>query len=143
MQNLYNLLYREEEREMLPLCRDAGIAVLPWSPLARGRLTREWNTETERTRTDPYGDKLFPPAAEADRKIVEAVAAVASARGVPRAQVALSWLIRRPGVTAPIIGAAKPEHLDDAVAALELELSAAEMSQLEAAYVPHAIAGHE
>jgi aryl-alcohol dehydrogenase-like predicted oxidoreductase len=143
MQNLYNLLYREEEREMLPLCIDAGIAVLPWSPLARGRLTREWNTETERTRTDPYGEKLFPSTAEADRKTVEAVATVASARGVPRAQVALSWLIRRPGVTAPIIGAVKPQHLDDAVAALELELSTAEMSQLEAPYVPHAIAGHE
>jgi aryl-alcohol dehydrogenase-like predicted oxidoreductase len=143
MQNLYNLLYREEEREMLPLCRDSGIGVLPWSPLARGRLTREWNTETERTRTDPYGKKLFPSTAEADRKTVEAVATVASARGVPRAQVALSWLIRRRGVTAPIIGAAKPQHLDDAVTALDLELSAAEMSQLEAPYVPHAIAGHE
>ena len=94
----YNLIYREEEREMLPLCADAGIAVLPWSPLARGRLTREWNTETERTRTDVYGEKLFPSTGETDRKVVEAVAAVASARGVPRAQVALSWLIRRPGV---------------------------------------------
>jgi aryl-alcohol dehydrogenase-like predicted oxidoreductase len=143
MQNLYNLIYREEEREMLPLCADAGIAVLPWSPLARGRLTREWNTQTERTRTDPYGDKIFPRTAQADRNVIEAVAAVASARGVSRAQVALSWLIRKPGVTAPIIGAAKPQHLDDAVAALDLELTAAEMAQLEAPYVPHAIAGHE
>jgi aryl-alcohol dehydrogenase-like predicted oxidoreductase len=143
MQNLCNLLYREEEREMLPLCADEGIAVLPWSPLARGRLTRAWNTETERTRTDPLGNKLFPPTAEADRKVVEAVAAVASAREVSRAQVALSWLIRRPCVTAPIIGAAKPQHLDDAVAALELELTADEMAQLEAPYVPHAVAGHE
>jgi 1-deoxyxylulose-5-phosphate synthase len=143
MQNLYNLIYREEEREMLPLCADAGIGVLPWSPLARGRLTRDWNTQTERARADPYGDKIFPPTAEADRKVVEAVAAVATARGISRAQVALSWLIRRPGVTAPIIGAAKPQHLDDAVAALELELTAAEMAQLEAPYLPHAVAGHE
>jgi aryl-alcohol dehydrogenase-like predicted oxidoreductase len=143
MQNLYNLIYREEEREMLPLCADAGIAVLPWSPLARGRLTREWNTQTDRTRTDIYGDKIFPPSADADRKVVEAVAAVASARGVPRAQVALAWLIRKPGVTAPIIGAAKTQHLDDAVAALDLELTAAEMAQLEASYIPHAITGHE
>ena len=142
MQNLYNLIYREEEREMLPLCADAGIAVLPWSPLARGRLTRDWNTQTERARTDPYGDKIFPPTAQADRKVVETVAAIASARGVSRAQVALSWLIRRPGVTAPIIGAAKAQHLDDAVAALELELTAAEMTQLESPCVPHAIVGH-
>jgi aryl-alcohol dehydrogenase-like predicted oxidoreductase len=140
MQDFYNLLYREEEREMLPLCSDAGIAVLPWSPLARGRLAREWNTETERTLTDVYGKKLFPPTAEADRQIVEAVSSVASARGVPRAQVALSWLIRKPGVTAPIIGASKPQHLDDAVAALDLELSPAELSQLEEPYV---ISGHE
>ncbi len=143
MQNLYNLLYREEEREMLPLCADAGIAVLPWSPLARGRLTREWNTETARTQTDPYGDMLFPPSAGADRKVVEAVAAVASARGVPRAQIALAWLIRRPGVTAPIIGAAKAQHLDDAVAALEIDLTHAETAQLEAPYLPHAVSGHE
>ncbi len=143
MQNLYNLIYREEEREMLPLCADAGIAVLPWSPLARGRLTREWNTQTDRTRTDIYGDKIFPPSAQADRTVVEAVATVATARGVPRAQVALAWLIRQPRVTAPIIGAAKPQHLDDAVAALDLELTAAEMAQLEAPYIPHAIAGHE
>jgi aryl-alcohol dehydrogenase-like predicted oxidoreductase len=143
MQNLYNLIYREEEREMLPLCADAGVAVLPWSPLARGRLTRERDTETERSRTDSYGNKLFASTAEADRKVVEAVAAVASARGVPRAQVALSWLIRRPGVTAPIIGASKPQHLDDAVAALELELTAAETAPLESPYVPHAVTGHE
>jgi aryl-alcohol dehydrogenase-like predicted oxidoreductase len=143
MQNLYNLIYREEEREMLPLCADSGVAILPWSPLARGRLTREWNTETDRTRTDIYGDKIFPPTAEADRRVVEAVAAVASARGVSRAQVALSWLIRRPGVTAPIIGASKPQHLDDAVAALELELTADENQQLEAPHTPHAVVGFE
>jgi aryl-alcohol dehydrogenase-like predicted oxidoreductase len=143
MQNLYNLMYREEEREMLPLCADAGVAILPWSPLARGRLTREWNAETERARTDAYGKKIFSSTAEADRKVVEAVAAVASARGVSRAQVALSWVLRRPGVTAPIIGASKPQHLDDAAAALELDLTAAEMAQLEAPYVPHAVVGHE
>jgi aryl-alcohol dehydrogenase-like predicted oxidoreductase len=143
MQNLYNLIYREEEREMLPLCADAGIAVLPWSPLARGRLTRDWNTQTERARTDRYGDKIFPPDAEADRKVVEAVAAIASARGIPRAQVALAWLIRKPVVTAPIIGAAKAQHLDDAVAALDLELTATEIEQLQAPYIPHAVTGHE
>jgi aryl-alcohol dehydrogenase-like predicted oxidoreductase len=143
MQNLYNLIYREEEREMLPLCADAGIGVIPWSPLARGRLTREWDSQTDRTRTDRYVDKFFPLAAEADRKVAEAVATVAAARGVPRAQVALSWLIGKPGVTAPIIGATKPQHLDDAVAALDLELTAAETAQLEAHYIPHAIAGHE
>ncbi|HEX4150756.1 MAG TPA: aldo/keto reductase [Steroidobacteraceae bacterium] len=143
MQNFYNLLYREEEREMLPLCADAGIAVLPWSPLARGRLTRDWNVETERTRTDVYVNKLFEHHAEADRKVVEAVAAVASSRGVPRAQVALAWLIQKPGVTAPIIGAAKPQHLDDAIAALELELTDVELAQLESPYVPHAVSGHE
>jgi len=143
MQNLYNLIYREEEREMLPLCADAGIAVLPWSPLARGRLTREWNTQTDRARTDIYGDKIFPPTSEADRKVVEAVTAIASGHGVSRAQIALAWLTRKPGVTAPIIGATKPQHLDDAVAALDLELSAAETAQLEAPYIPHSITGHQ
>ena len=143
MQNFYNLLYREEEREMLPLCADAGIAVLPWSPLARGRLTRNWNAETERTRTDTYGNKLFEHHVEADRKVVEAVASVAIARGVPRAQVALAWLIQKAPVTAPIVGASKPEHLDDAVAALELELTDNEIAELEAAYVPHGVMGHE
>ena len=143
MQNLYNLIYREEEREMLPLCADAGIAVLPWSPLARGRLTREWNTQTDRARTDIYGDKIFPPTSEADRKVVEAVTAIASGHGVSRAQIALAWLTRTPGVTAPIIGATKPQHLDDAVAALDLELSAAETAQLEAPYIPHSITGHQ
>lgn len=143
MQNLYNLMYREEEREMLPLCADSGIAILPWSPLARGRLVREWNAQTDRTKTDHYADKLFARTADADRKVVEAVAAIASSRGVARAQVALAWLIGKPGVTAPIIGAAKAQHLDDAVAALDLELSAEEIAQLEAPYVPHAVAGHE
>jgi len=142
MQNFYNLLYREEEREMLPLCADARIAVLPWSPLARGRLTRDWNTETLRTRTDPYGKSLFAATEASDRKIVDQVAAIATARGVPRAQVALAWLLQKSVVTAPIVGASKPQHLDDAVAALELRLNETEIAQLEAPYVPHAVAGH-
>jgi aryl-alcohol dehydrogenase-like predicted oxidoreductase len=143
MQNFYNLLYREEEREMLPLCADAGVAVLPWSPLARGRLTRDWDTETERTRTDVYGNSLFSHHVEADRKVVEAVANIASSRGIPRAQVALAWLLQKPRVTAPIIGASKPQHLDDALAALELTLTNEEIAQLEAPYIPHAVSGHE
>ncbi len=142
MQNFYNLLYREEEREMLPLCADARIAVLPWSPLARGRLTRDWSTETPRTRTDPYGKSLFAATEASDRKIVDQVAAIATARGVPRAQVALAWLLHKSAVTAPIVGASKPQHLDDAVAALELRLNETEIAQLEAPYVPHAVVGH-
>jgi aryl-alcohol dehydrogenase-like predicted oxidoreductase len=142
MQDHYNLLYREEEREMLPLCRDAGIGVLPWSPLARGRLTRAWGTETARTQTDAYGGTLYKGAEEADQRIVEAVGAIAAARGVPRAQVALAWIAQQSIVTAPIIGAAKAQHLDDAVAALSLNLTAAEIAALEAPYVPHAIVGH-
>jgi aryl-alcohol dehydrogenase-like predicted oxidoreductase len=142
MQNHYNLLYREEEREMMPLCTDEGIGVLPWSPLARGRLTRPWDTETARTRTDEYGNKLYVSAVDADRKVVEQVAAIAAARGVPKAQVALAWVAQKPFITAPIIGAAKPQHLDDAVAALTLKLDATEIAQLEAPYVPHAIVGH-
>jgi aryl-alcohol dehydrogenase-like predicted oxidoreductase len=142
MQNFYNLLYREEEREMLPLCADARIAVLPWSPLARGRLARASDTETPRTRTDPYGNSLFAGTEDSDRRIVEQVAAIAGARGVPRAQVALAWLAQKSLVTAPIVGASKPQHLDDAVAALELNLSEKEIAQLEAPYVPHAVVGH-
>jgi 1-deoxyxylulose-5-phosphate synthase len=142
MQNFYNLLYREEEREMLPLCADGGIAVLPWSPLARGRLTRDWNTETARTRTDTFGRILFVGTEDSDRTVVEQVAAIAAARGVPRAQVALAWLTQKSVVTAPIVGASKPEHLDDAVAALSLRLNETEIAQLEAPYVPHAVVGH-
>ena len=142
MQDHYNLLYREEEREMLPLCADAGIGVLPWSPLARGRLTREWNAETARTQSDEYGSKLYSSAIDSDRRIVGEVAAVAAARGVPKAQVALAWVAQHAVVTAPIIGASKPHHLDDAVAALSLNLTANEMAQLEGPYVPRAVAGH-
>jgi len=139
MQNHYNLLYREEEREMLPLCADQGIGVIPWSPLARGRLTRDWDAATARSETDAFGQRLYPAE---DRLIVEQVARVAEARGVPRAQVALAWLTSRPVVTAPIIGATRPQHIDDAVAALDIRLTPEEIDQLEKPYVPHRIAGH-
>jgi 1-deoxyxylulose-5-phosphate synthase len=142
MQNFYNLLYREEEREMLPLCADEGIGVIPWSPLARGRLARPWQAETPRTKTDPYVKVLFAAAEESDRKVVEQVVAIAEARGVPRAQVAIAWLAQKSVVTAPIIGASKLQHLDDAAAALELKLTSEEIVQLEAPYVPHRLAGH-
>ncbi len=141
MQNYLNLLYREEEREMLPLCRAEGIGVIPWSPMARGRLTRPWNETSERAESDQFGKSLYAHTAEADRKVIEAVAAVAAARGVPPAQVALAWVLARPGVSAPIIGASKPQHLPDALAALQLTLSEEEIAQLEAPYVPHAVVG--
>ncbi len=141
MQNHVNLLHREEEREMLPLCEAEGIAVIPWSPLARGRLTRPWQTATKRSETDAFGHTLYDHTEAADRKVVEAVAAVAEARKVPRAQVALAWLLAKPAITAPIVGASKPGHLEDAVAALSLNLSDDEIAQLEAPYVPHAIVG--
>ncbi|MEU5245115.1 aldo/keto reductase [Streptomyces asoensis] len=139
MQNHYNLLYREEEREMLPLCADQGVGVLPWSPLARGRLTRDWGTETGRSATDGFGDSLYQ---KGDRATVEAVTRIAADRGVPRAQVALAWLLHQPTVTAPIVGAAKPRHLEDAVAATELMLTEKELAELEEPYAPHPIAGH-
>lgn len=141
MQNHVNLLNREEEREMLPFCADQGIAVMPWSPLARGRLTRAWDETSERQKTDEFGKKLYVQAEEADRKIVEQVAAVAKVRNVPQAQVAMAWLLQKPGITSPIIGASRPAHLTDAVAALSLKLTAEEVASLEAPYVPHAIAG--
>jgi aryl-alcohol dehydrogenase-like predicted oxidoreductase len=141
MQNYLNLLYREEEREMLPLCRELGVGVIPWSPLARGRLTRDWDATTARSERDAFGKSLYASTEAGDRKVVEKLTEVAAARGVPRAQVALAWLARKPGVTSPIIGASKSSHLDDAVAALELTLSAEEVATLEAEYVPHAVAG--
>ena len=144
MQNHYNLVYREEEREMIPQCIDQGVAVLPWSPLARGLLagnrTREGERLTTRARTDPFGDSLYTP--EVDFAVVDRVAEVAAARGVPAAQVALAWLLHKPGVTAPIVGATKLEHLEDAVAAEKLALDDAEIARLEEPYVPHSIAGH-
>jgi aryl-alcohol dehydrogenase (NADP+) len=139
MQNHYNLIYREEEREMLPLCLDQGVGVIPWSPLARGRLTRDWDTTTARSETDEFGQNLYLPE---DQQVHEQVAEVARARGIPRAQVAMAWLLGRPGVTAPIVGVTKASHLDDAVAALDVELTRQETEQLEKPYVPHRIAGH-
>jgi aryl-alcohol dehydrogenase-like predicted oxidoreductase len=141
MQNHVNLLNREEEREMLPLCADQGIAVMPWSPLARGRLTRAWNETSSRQETDEFGKKLYTQFPDSDRLIVDQVSAIASARGVPRAQVALAWLVQKKGVTSPIVGASKPDHLKDAVAALSLKLTAEEIASLEKPYVPHSISG--
>ncbi len=127
---------------MMPLCAAEGIAVVPWSPLARGRLTRVWDSHTARTETDEYGNKLYAATVDADHKVVEQVAALSAARGVPKAQVAVAWITQKPFITAPIIGASKPEHLADAVAALTLKLEPSEIAQLEAPYVPHAVAGH-
>ena len=141
MQNHLNLLYREEEREMLPLCLTEGVGVLPWSPLARGRLTRDWNEATNRTENDAVGKELYAATAATDTLVVERVAEIAAKRGVPRAQVALAWLAQKPGITAPIVGASKPHHLDDAILALSLDLSAEEIAALEEPYVPHPIAG--
>lgn len=145
MQNHYNLLYREEEREMLGLCQAEGIGVIPWSPLARGRLTRPWENEPSTTRagTDEYGKTLYSKTQEADHMVVDRVGQVAEARGIPRAQVALAWLLQKPAVTAPIIGASKPHHLEDAVAALSIRLSDEEMAQLEELYQPHPVLGFE
>jgi aryl-alcohol dehydrogenase-like predicted oxidoreductase len=139
MQNHYNLLYREEEREMLPLCADQGVGVLPWSPLARGRLTRDWDTATARSRSDEFGRNLYR---DGDREIVDAVARTAAERQVPRARIALAWLLRRDTVTAPIVGATKPLHIEDAVASLDVELSDKEMEEMEQPYTPRAISGH-
>ncbi len=145
MQPHYNLLNREEEREMLPLCLAEGIGVLPWSPLARGRLTRPWEMQasTVRGRADEYGKKLYSGTEEVDKQVVDRVGEIAKARGIPHAQIALAWLLHKPAVTAPIIGATKPDHLEDAVAAHDVKLSDAEIEALEAPYVPHPIAGFE
>jgi 1-deoxyxylulose-5-phosphate synthase len=144
MQNHYNLVYREEEREMIPQCIDQGVGVLPWSPLARGLLagsrTREGERLTTRARTDPFGDSLYTP--EVDFTVVDRVSDVAAARRVPPAQVALAWLLHRPGVTAPIVGATKIEHVEDALAAEQLVLADDELARLEELYVPHAVSGH-
>lgn len=144
MQNHYNLVYREEEREMIPQCIDQGVAVLPWSPLARGLLagnrTRAGERLTVRARTDPFADGLYKP--EVDFDVVDRLRDVAAARDAPSAQVALAWLLHKPGVTAPIVGATRPEHVDDALAAVDLALSDDEIARLEEPYVPHAIAGH-
>jgi 1-deoxyxylulose-5-phosphate synthase len=143
MQDHYNLLYREEEREMIPLCQAEGIGVMPWSPLARGRLARPWDEKgsTERAGSDEFGKALYAKTEEADRAVVDRVGEVAGARGLPRAQVALAWLLNNPSVTSPIIGATKPHHLEDAIAALSVSLSPEEMARLEEPYVPHPVLG--
>jgi len=137
MQNRVNLLYREEEREMLPLCAAEGIGVIPYSPLARGRLTRDWDTTTTRTENDALGKRMYAKAIDADHKVIERVAQVAGQRGVPRAQVALAWMLAKPVITAPIVGATKLQHLEDALAAMTVKLSAEEVAFLEEPYVPH------
>jgi aryl-alcohol dehydrogenase-like predicted oxidoreductase len=142
MQNYLNLLYREEEREMLPLCKAEGVGVIPWSPLARGRLTRDWDASSARSETDAFGRSLYAKTADADRKVIEALGAVAARLGRPRAQVALAWVLAKSEVSAPIVGATKLEQLDDAIAALSLTLAREDIAELEAAYVPHAIVGH-
>ncbi len=141
MQDHYNLLNREEEREMLPLCADEGIGVIPWSPLARGRLTRDWEASTNRSQSDQFGSSLYGGGGEGDREVVRRVAEIAEARGVPRAQVALAWLLGKPVVTAPIVGVTRDQHLDDAVAAVDLHLTEAEVARLEEPYTPHAVVG--
>ena len=141
MQNHLNLLYREEEREMLPLCRAEGIGVIPWSPLARGRLTRDWDEKSARSETDEFGRGLYAKSLDSDRQVVERLTEVAAKRGAPRAQVALAWLLAKRPVTSPIVGATKIQHLEDALAAVTIKLSAEEIALLEEPYVPHAIAG--
>ena len=142
MQNHYNLLYREEEREMIPLCEAEHIGVIPWSPLARGRLARPWQSEaTKRLKTDRFGKTLYAQTEDADRKVVEVLGKVAQARGVPQAQVALAWMLSKPMISSPIVGATKPNHLVDAAAAVSLHLTAEEIDALEKPYVPHTVLG--
>jgi len=141
MQNYLNLLYREEEREMLPLCREEHVAVIPWSPLARGRLTRPWEERTTRSETDAFGQRLYAVMEEADRAVVDRVGEVAHNRGIARAQVALAWVLAQAPVAAPIIGATKLHHLDDAIASLDVHLTPEEVARLEEPYVPHPVLG--
>ncbi len=143
MQNHYNLLYREEEREMLPLCEAEGIGVVPWSPLARGVLTGNRQAKTLRATTDAFATQLYDKTKEADERVVDDVVALAKQRGVPPGQIALAWLLHQPAVTAPIVGASKMPHLEDAVAAASIELSDEEIAGLEKNYVPHAVVGHD
>ena len=141
MQDHYNLINREEEREMHPFCLDQGVGVLPWSPLARGKLTRDWDASSSRSETDEFGKTLYVQSEHSDRRVADAVASVAEARGVPRAQVALAWVVQQPAVSSPIVGATRLEHLDDAVAAAELDLTDDEIALLTEHYIPHAVAG--
>jgi 1-deoxyxylulose-5-phosphate synthase len=145
MQPHYNLLYREEEREMLGLCQAEGIGVLPWSPLARGRLTRPWESQpsTERAPSDEYGKGLYGATQETDKAVVDIVGQLSETRGIPRAQIALAWVLHKPAVTAPIVGATKSHHLEDAVGALSVKLSDEEIKSLEKPYIPHPLVGFE
>ena len=143
MQPELSLLYREEEREMLPLCADQGVGVIPWSPLARGRLARPWGEHTPRIASDVFGSSLFAHTEHNDRQVADALGAVSAARGVARATVALAWHFSKPVVTAPIVGVSRPQHLLDAVAALDLALSADEIKTLETPYLPHAVVGFD
>ncbi|MET7765727.1 aldo/keto reductase [Streptomyces sp. NPDC005393] len=139
MQNHYNLINREEEREMLPYCLAEGIGVTPWSPLARGKLARDWDAESARTAGDPIQERFYGPTERADRAVARMVAGIAAERGIPMAQVALAWVLQQPAVTAPVVGATKPHHLQDAVAALDVVLDDNELARLQAPYVPHAV----
>ncbi|MBK4995021.1 aldo/keto reductase [Pseudomonas sp. S37] len=141
MQNYLNLIYREEEREMIPLCLDQGVGLMPWSPMARGRLTRPHGQQTERTRTDLSGQSFYENTEAEDGRVIDVVEQIAGERGVPMAQVALAWVLGKTGVSAPIVGASKPAHLDDALGALSLQLSEDEVARLQAPYVPHAVTG--
>ena len=142
MQNYLNLLYREEEREMLPLCRDASIGVIPWSPLARGRLTRPWGSATARLESDKFGKMLYARTEDADRAVVAEVEALATARGLPMARIALAWVMAQSGVTAPIVGVTSLAQLEDAIATVDVTLSAEDIAAIEAPYVPHPVIGH-
>jgi len=143
MQNHYNLLYREEEREMIPLCRAEGIGIIPWSPLARGLLAGSRQAGTVRSKTDDFVTKLYGGTAASDERVIARLQTVAAAHGVPPARIALAWLLHKPGITAPIVGASKPQHLDDAIGALSVKLTAEEIKTLEEPYIPHPVAGHE
>lgn len=141
MQPQYNLLYREEEREMLPLCEDQGVGVIPWSPMARGRLTRDWSVTSRRTQNDAFALKMYENAALLDKPVIDVVASIAEKHSVPRAHVAIAWLLSKSVITAPIIGATKPEHLSTAISALDFSLSDAEITELEVRYLPHPVDG--
>jgi aryl-alcohol dehydrogenase-like predicted oxidoreductase len=143
MQNYVNLLYREEEREMLPLCQAEGVGVIPWSPLARGRLARPWTQSTTRSETDQFARTLYQKTAEQDQQVVAEVEALARERGVSMAQIALAWVLQKSPVVSPIVGATKLQHLDDAVAALAIQLTPEEVQGLEVHYVPHEVVGYE
>ena len=142
MQNHYNLLYREEEREMNPLCAEEGVGLIPWSPLARGRLARPVDSEsTQRLETDQFGKTMYASTEAADRKLIEKTTEIAQRKGVPQAALALAWMLAKPGIASPIVGATKPHHLTDAATALDIKLSAQEVKELEEAYVPHPVLG--